>query len=51
MSTLKDVAELSGMSVSTVSRVLNNFSRVNPETREKVKSAMKKLNYLPDENA
>lgn len=51
MATLKDVARHSGVSVSTVSRVLNNFSRVDPKTREKVKNAMKELNYFPDENA
>ena len=51
MATLKDVARISGVSVSTVSRVLNNFSRVDPKTREKVKNAMSELNYFPDENA
>ncbi len=51
MTKLKDVASYLGMSVSTVSRVLNNRDRVAPETRQRVEEAIKKLEYEPDEIA
>ncbi len=41
------VAELAGVSPTTVSRVLNNSSLVKPATLENVKLAMDKLNYRP----
>jgi len=46
--TLKDVAEKLNISVSTVSRVVNNKSYVRPETREKVKKALEEMNYSPN---
>lgn len=46
MSTILDVAKLSGVSKSTVSRVLNN-GYVKPETRKAIEDAIKKLNYSP----
>ena len=51
MTTLKDVAKHLGVSVSTVSRVINNTSYVSSETREMVEDAIKKLNYYPNETA
>lgn len=39
------------ISVSTVSRVVNNRDRVDPETREKILRALKEFNYQPDEIA
>ncbi len=45
--TLKDVAEISGVSIPTVSRVINNEKYVSDEVREKVETAIKKLNYEP----
>ena len=51
MTKLKDVAAYLGLSISTVSRVLNNYDRVAPETRKKVEEAIKKLDYHPDEIA
>lgn len=51
MATLKDVAKESGLTVTTVSRVLNNRGYISEETRIKVKEAMKKLNYQPNEVA
>jgi LacI family transcriptional regulator len=48
---IKDVANLAGVGVGTVSRVINNHSAVKPETREKVKAAIEQLNYVPNEVA
>ncbi|PIE36012.1 LacI family transcriptional regulator [candidate division KSB3 bacterium] len=43
--TIHDVAQLARVSLSTVSRVLNDYEAVNPQTRERVETAIKKLNY------
>lgn len=51
MATIKDVAEVTGLSVTTVSRVLNNRGYISEETREKVYAAMKEINYQPNEVA
>lgn len=48
MATLKDVARLAGVSVSTVSRVVNESSLVDHATREKVNHAIKMLNIKPN---
>lgn len=48
MGTLEEVAKESGVSVATVSRVINNRNYINPETRIKVEKAIKKLNYRPN---
>ena len=47
MATIKDVARLAGVSISTVSRVTNNASNVSPAIRRKVLRAVKALNYTP----
>jgi LacI family transcriptional regulator len=51
MLSVKNVAELAGVSVGTVSRVINNHPSVKPETREKVLAAIEKLHYVPNEVA
>ncbi|OAS85990.1 MULTISPECIES: LacI family DNA-binding transcriptional regulator [Metabacillus] len=51
MATMKDVAKLCGISISTVSRVINNSGYVNKETEEKVKAAIEKLNFSPNQAA
>jgi LacI family sucrose operon transcriptional repressor len=51
LATLKDVAKETGLTVSTVSRVLNNRGYISEETRQNVYDAMKKLNYHPNEVA
>jgi LacI family transcriptional regulator, repressor for deo operon, udp, cdd, tsx, nupC, and nupG len=48
MVTIQDVAKASGVSVATVSRVLNDSPSVNPETRDKVQEVIDKLNYRPN---
>ncbi|MFB4162470.1 LacI family DNA-binding transcriptional regulator [Alteribacillus sp. JSM 102045] len=47
-STIRDVARLSEVSISTVSRVLNNPESVKREKREKVLKTIKELNYHPN---
>lgn len=51
MATLKDVARETGLTVTTVSRILNNRGYISEESRQKVKEAMKKLDYQPNEVA
>jgi LacI family sucrose operon transcriptional repressor len=51
MSTLIDVAKLAGVSVTTISRMLNNRVKVSDKTRSKIMAAMKALDYHPDEIA
>ena len=48
MVTIKDVAKEAGVSVATVSRVLNGTDRVRSETVESVQRAIEKLNYHPN---
>lgn len=45
MATIKDVAQLAGVSTATVSRVINQTAQVEPVTRERVEKAMRELNY------
>ena len=48
MATIRDVASLAGVSVATVSRVLNNNGYVHEDTRKKVVQAINKLDYKPN---
>ncbi len=48
MSTIKDVAKLAGVSVSTVSRTLSGKIFVEEETKQKVLEAVQELNYKPN---
>nr|WP_309098495.1 LacI family DNA-binding transcriptional regulator [Fredinandcohnia onubensis] len=47
MATIREVAKEAGVSVGTVSRVLNNSGYVGEESRKKVEEAMRKLSYKP----
>ena len=51
MATLKDVAQKAGVTVTTVSRVLNNRGYISDKTRQKVMDAMREMNYQPNEMA
>ncbi|WP_068546897.1 LacI family DNA-binding transcriptional regulator [Thalassotalea crassostreae] len=46
--TINDVAKLSGVSIKTVSRVINKEASVRQATREKVLAAVSELNYQPN---
>ncbi len=50
-STIQDVARLAGVSVATVSAVINGNVPVSPKRTELVRSAMAQLQYQPDERA
>ncbi|MEV6109569.1 LacI family DNA-binding transcriptional regulator [Streptomyces sp. NPDC051940] len=45
--TIRDIALLAGLSKSTVSLVLNNSPKVDPETRRRVLDVMRRHNYVP----
>lgn len=51
MATIYEVSELAGVSLATVSRVMNNNARVSEKTAAKVKAAMKELGYRPNSMA
>ena len=45
---IKDVASLSGVSESTVSKVLKNYPNISEKTREKVMQVVKETGYMPN---
>ncbi len=49
--TIRDVAEKAGVSVTTVSRTLNNRGYISRETREKIALAIRELDYSPNQLA
>jgi DNA-binding LacI/PurR family transcriptional regulator len=49
--TIADVAQLAGVSVSTVSRILNGKPDVSPATRERVQRVIAELGYIPQVSA
>ncbi|HXF61399.1 MAG TPA: LacI family DNA-binding transcriptional regulator [Caldilineaceae bacterium] len=48
MPTIYDVADAAGVSISTVSHVLNGTRRVSKQTEQRVLNAVKELNYRPN---
>ena len=51
MATIREISEQAGVSIATVSKVLNGKSGVNAETRKMILNVAKKLNYRPNLNA
>ncbi|MCP2032025.1 DNA-binding LacI/PurR family transcriptional regulator [Okibacterium sp. HSC-33S16] len=49
--TLHDVATLAGVSIKTVSNVVNDYAHIRPSTREKVLKAIAELGYQPNLSA
>lgn len=48
---INDVAKEAGVSTSTVSKVINNWSTISDATKSRVNAAIKKLNYTPNARA
>jgi LacI family transcriptional regulator len=48
LTTIKDIAQVAGVSVTTVSRALNGYSDVNEKTRQKIVTVARELNYSPN---
>lgn len=46
--TIYDISRQSGVSIATVSRVLNGYTNVNPDTRERVEAVMNEMGYKPN---
>ena len=46
--TLHDVARIAGVSIKTVSNVINDYPHIRPATREKVEQAIAELGYTPN---
>ena len=49
--TVKEIAELSGVSVATVSRVINQNGRFSAETEQRVRQVIEKYDYQPNQLA
>ncbi len=49
--TIKEIAKLCGISVSTVSRAINNQRDINQETKKKVQAAIEQYGYVPNNSA
>ena len=48
MATIKDIAKLAGVSVTTVSRALNGYSDVNTKTKQHIEEIAKEIEYSPN---
>ena len=51
MTTIKDIARLSGYSIGTVSRVINNHPDVSAEARQRIEDVIRETNFQPNSNA
>lgn len=49
--TIKDIAQICGVGVSTVSRAINNHPDINPETKALITKTIKEMNYIPNNSA
>ena len=48
MADIYEVAKLSGVSIATVSRVINNSPRVSAETKERILGVIERVGYVPN---
>lgn len=46
--TIRDVAKKAGVSITTVSKALNDYTDVNPETRKRIQEIARQMNYVPN---
>ena len=49
--TIKDIAKICGVGVSTVSRAINNHPDINSETKEKIMNTIREYGYVPNDSA
>ena len=49
--TIKDIAKICGVGVSTVSRAINDHPDINSETKEKIMNAIQEYGYVPNDSA
>ena len=49
--TIKDIAKICGVGVSTVSRAINDFDGINKDTKERILAAVKEYGYVPNDSA
>lgn len=49
--TIKDIAQMCGVGVSTVSRAINDHPDINPETKGRIMDAIRKSGYVPNDSA
>ena len=46
--TIKEIAKICGVGVSTVSRAINNHPDINPETKKKILETIAEYQYIPN---
>ena len=51
MASMKDISELCGVSIATVSKALNNHNDIGEETKERIQRVAKELGYFPNASA
>ncbi len=51
MSTIYDIAQKTGYSASTVSKVLNNYDNISEKAKKRINEVVKELNYIPNASA
>ena len=49
--TIRDIARICGVGVSTVSRAINNHPDINPETKKLILDTIREYNYVPNNSA
>ena len=49
--TIKDIARLCGVGVSTVSRAINDHPDINPTTKKQIQEMIERYGYIPNNSA